>query len=134
MSRRAHRKTAPSTGLWLFGGLLVLGALGAFFLQKDSNPYRTIEPLKPADYLENANSLRGNTYRLEGIIAASLGWSQEKGRLFSIKVSQGEKDFPLPILVPASYREINLQKGQRYRLKVRVNDVGLLEIEEMSKT
>jgi len=134
MSRRAHRKTSPSTGLWLFAGVILLGALGALFLQKDNNPYRTIEPLKPVDYLENANSLRGNTYRLEGVIAASLGWSQEKGRLLSFRVSQGDKDSPLPILVPPKYREINLQKGQRYRLKVHVNDVGFLEVEEMSKT
>lgn len=133
MSRRAHRKTQPSPGIWLFGLILVLGGFGAFVFQKDSNPYRTIEPLKPADYLENANSLRGNTYRLEGVIASSLGWSQEKGRLFSLRVSHGEKDSPLPVLVPPAYREINLQKGQRYRLKVRVNDSGLLEVEEMSK-
>ena len=133
MARRAHPKTSPSIGIWLLGLLLVLGIAGAFFLQKDSNPYRTIEPLKPADYLENANSLRGNVYRLEGVISASLGWSQEKGRLFSIKVSQGDKDCPLPILVPSTYQEVNLQKGQRYRIKVRVNDRGLLQVEEMTK-
>ena len=133
MSRRAHRKTPPSTGLWLFGALLILGAVGALVFQRDSDPYRTIEPMKPADYLENANSLRGNTYRLEGVIMSSLGWSQEKGRLFSLRISQGDKDSLLPILVPPAYREINLQKGQRYRLKVRVNDLGLLEVEEMTK-
>jgi len=117
----------------LLGAFLVLGGLGAFFLQKDTNPYRTVEPLKPSDYLENANSLRGNVYRLEGMISGSLGWSQEKGRLFSLRVSQGDKDFPLPILVPSAFREINLQKGQRYRLKARVNEDGLLQIEDMTK-
>ena len=133
MSRRAHRKTPRSTGIWLFGAVLILGISGIFISQKNNDPYQSTEALKPGDYLENANSLRGNTYRLEGVIAASLGWSQEKGRLFSIRVSQGEKDSPLPILVPTTFREINLQKGQRYRLKVRVNDLGLLEVEEMSK-
>lgn len=134
MSRRAHRKSPPSAVIWLFVVFLALGGLGAIFFQKDSDPYRTIEPLKPSDYLENANSLRGNTYRLEGVIASSLGWSQEKGRLFSLRVTQGDKDSPLPILVPASYREMNLQKGQRFRLKVHVNDSGLLEVKEMTKS
>ena len=133
MARRAHQQTSPSLGIWLIGFLLVLGILGAFFLQKDNNPYRTIEPLNPADYLENANSLRGNVYRLEGVISSSLGWSQEKGRLFSLRISHGDKDYPLPILVPPAYRDLNLQKGQRYRLKVRVNDLGLLEAIDMVK-
>ena len=121
-------------GIWLLVTFLVFGVVGTLFFQKDTDPYRTVEPLKPADYLENSNSLRGNTYRLEGVIASSLGWSQEKGRLFSLRVTQGDKDSPLPILVPASYREINLQKGQRYRLKVHVNESGLLEVEEMTKS
>ena len=133
MSRRAHQKTPPALSFWIFGAVLVLGAIGAFLIQKDSEPYRTVEPLKPADYFENANSLRGNTYRLEGVIANSLGWSQEKGRLFSLRIAHGDKESPLPILVPPAYREINLQKGQRYRLKVRVNDAGLLEVEELTK-
>ena len=133
MARRAHQQTSPSLGIWLIGFLLVLGILGAFFLQNDTTPYRPLAPPLPADYLENANSLRGNVYRLEGVISSSLGWSQEKGRLFSLKVSQGDKDCPLPILVPSTYQELNLQKGQRYRVKVRVNDQGLLKVEEMTK-
>jgi len=134
MVRRAHQQTSPS--LWLVTAvvLIVLAGVGAFFFQKDNNPYRTVEVLKPADYLENANSLRGNIYQMEGVIAASLGSSPEKGRLFSLRTSQGEREFPLPVLVPPAYRDLNLQKGQRYRLKVRVNDAGLMEVEEMTKS
>lgn len=134
MARRAHRQNSPSIWVILVAGLLVLGGAGAFLFQKDGNPYRTVEKLKPGDYLENANSLRGNTYQLEGVIASSLGSSQEKGRLFSLRIAHGEKEWPLPILVPPGFRDLNLQKGQRYRLKVRVNNAGLLEIEEMSKS
>jgi hypothetical protein len=134
MARRAHRQTSPS--LWLVSAvvLVVFGGAGAFFFQREDNPYRTVETLKPADYMENANSLRGNTYQLEGVIAGSLGSSPEKGRLFSLRTNYAEKEWPLPVLVPRNYRELNLQKGQRYRLKVRVNDGGLLEVEEMTKS
>jgi len=134
MARRAHQQASPSLWLVTAIGLIVLTGAGAFFLQKDDNPYRTVEVLKPADYLENANSLRGNTYQVEGVISSSLGSSPEKGRLFSLKVSHADREWPLPILVPRDYRELNLQKGQRYRLKVKVNDDGLLEVEEMSKS
>lgn len=134
MARRAHQQTSPS--LWLVAGivLIVLAGAGAFFLHKDDNPYRTVEVLKPVEYLENANSLRGNTYQVEGVISSSLGSSPEKGRLFGLRVSYANKEWPLPILVPRDYRELNLQKGQRYRLKVKVNDSGLLEVEQMSKS
>ena len=134
MARRAHRQASPSLWLVLALGVVILGAGGSFFLQKEGNPYRTVEKLKPGDYLENANSLRGNTYQLEGVIASSLGSSQEKGRLFSLRAPYGEKEWPLPILVPPGFRDLNLQKGQRYRLKIRVNDLGLLEVEEMTKS
>lgn len=134
MARRAHRTSTPAVGLGVVAFFLLLGAVGAFLFQKGSDPYRTVEILKPQDYLENANSLRGNVYQLEGVIASSLGSSPEKGRLFSLKITQGDKDWPLPVLVPPGYREMNLQKGQRYRLKVKVNQGGLLEIEEMSKS
>lgn len=134
MVRRVHRQAPPF--LWLILGVIFLGlgAVGAFFLQRRGDPYRTVEKLRPGDYLENANSLRGNNYQLEGVINASLGSSPEKGRLFSLRTTQGEREFLLPVLVPTDYRELNLQKGQRYRLKVRVNDAGLMEVEEMTKS
>ena len=134
MARRAHRTSSPVA--WWGGVALIvaLGAGGALFFQKGSDPYRTVEALKPQDYLENANSLRGNVYQLEGVIASSLGSSPERGRLFSLRTSYGDKDWPLPVLVPPGYREINLQRGQRYRIKVKVNEAGFLEIEEMTKS
>lgn len=134
MVRRVHRKVSPFLWVVLATFFLGLGGIGAFFLQKDGDPYRTVEKLNPEDYLENSNSLRGNTYQLEGIIASSLGSSPEKGRLFGLRTKQGEREFSLPILVPPGYRELNLQKGQRYRLKVRVNDSGLMEVEELKKS
>ena len=134
MARRAHRTSTPAVGLGVVALFLLLGALGAFIFQKGSDPYRTVELLKPQDYLENANSLRGNVYQLEGVIANSLGSTPEKGRLFSLRITHGEEEWPLPVLVPPDYRNMNLQKGQRYRIKVKVNQGGLLEIEEMTKS
>jgi len=134
MVRRAHRQTSPLLWLILGAVFLALGGLGILVFQKDGDPYRTVEKLRAEDYLENANSLRGNTYQIEGVIAHALGSSPEKGRLFSLRTGQGDRECPLPILVPPGYRDLNLQKGQRYRVKVRVNDAGLLEVEEMTKS
>ncbi|MCX6935578.1 MAG: hypothetical protein NTZ01_05230 [Verrucomicrobia bacterium] len=133
MSRRGHTKTSPGLILGLVIAFLGLAGVGTFFFQKDADPYRTVEQLKPSDYFENANSLRGNMYQVEGTIFSSLAWNPEKGRLFSLRVTEKEKVWPLPILLPATLRQINIQKNQSYRAKVRVNEVGVLVAEEIRK-
>lgn len=134
MNRRARRH--PLALPWqLFTLLALIGiGLGVYFLVQGGDPYRTIERLQPKDYLENSNSLRGNTYKLDGVIVHSLGWSPERGRLFSLNTADGDEDCPLPILVPADFRDLNIQKGQRYQIKVHVNENGLLQVEEMNKS
>ena len=135
MARRAHPTTPSKPLFFLVLGFLALAGVGAYFFQKDANPYRTVEKLSPSDYYENANSLRGNVYQIEGTILNSLAWNPEKGRLFSIRVTTGEsKSWPLPILIPSSLRQINIQKNQSYRAKVRINDSGILLVEEVQKS
>ena len=133
MARRAHNKISGFR-LWIVGiVLLILGTTSALFFQFYSTPFRTIPLLKPADYFENSNSLQGNTYRLEGVIINSLGHSPGKGRLYSIQVTHDNSNLPVPILVPAGYQILNLQKGQKYQVKIMVNDQGLLQVEEITK-
>ncbi len=134
MSRRAHQKTPSSLLFGLVAVFLVIAAGGALLLQKGSNPYRTVEPLQPSDYFENANSLRGNVYQIEGVILNALAQNPEKGRLFSISVTTDSRKWPMPIFIPAQLRQINLQKNQSYRAKVRVNDSGILVAEEIQKS
>jgi hypothetical protein len=135
MARRAHPTTPSKPLFFLVLGFLVLAGVGAYFFQKDANPYRTVEKLIPSDYYENANSLRGNVYQIEGTILNSLAWNPEKGRLFSIRVTTGDsKNWPLPILIPSNLRQINIQKNQSYRAKVRINDSGILLVEEVQKS
>lgn len=134
MARRAHQKTPPTLLFSLVAIFFLLAAGGAFFLQKGTNPYRTIEPLKPNDYFENANSLRGNVYQIEGVILNALSQNPEKGRLFSLVVTSDSKKWPMPIFIPSKLRQINLQKNQSYRAKVRVDDAGILVAEEIQKS
>ena len=135
MARRAHPTTPSKLILSLVIGFLALAGVGAYFFQKDANPFRTVEKLNPSDYYENANSLRGNIYQIEGTILNSLAWNPEKGRLFSIRITTGDsKSWPLPILIPSSLRQINIQKNQSYRAKVRINDSGILLVEEVQKS
>ncbi|MBV9126685.1 MAG: hypothetical protein JO117_01225 [Verrucomicrobia bacterium] len=148
MARRASSKIRP---LWLavVAGALVLAVAGGVWLQgRGGDPYRTVAELDLKDYLENANSLRGNTYKIKGTVARSLGYSRAKGRLFSIEVAptagnggsgynnngsgNGNADV-LPILVPPELSYVNLQKGQRFTFRLEVGDGGVLKVLELRK-
>ena len=119
----------------LFATVVLLGVgLGIFFyFQKGGGGYRAVEALDPGEYYENANSLRGNVYQVEGSIGGSLGWNPTKGRLFSLIVREGDRDWALPIFIPHDLQALNIQKRQTYQAKVKVNDQGVLLVTEMFK-
>lgn len=136
MREVARRANSPIRPLWI---LLTLGAIGlaiggGVLLQNGGGePFRTAPALVLADYLDNANSLRGNVYRLKGQIAQSLGYSRARGRLFSVLVDGNGRDV-VPILVPPGLSYLNLQKGQRYTFRLEVGNAGILQALEMKKS
>ncbi len=142
MARRANSKTRP---LWIFltlGALVLAVAVGALLQNSGGDPYRTVPALDMGDYLNNANSLRGNVYKVRGQIMQSLGYSRAKGRLVSVEVDGGDagggatrqgKDV-VPILVPSNLGYLNLQKGQRYTFRLEVDDGGILKALDMKKS
>jgi hypothetical protein len=132
MARRAQTKI----GVWPMVILLVVLAAfiagGLHFFSGTSNPYRTIPALEVSAYLENANSLRGNVYRLEATIHNSLAWSPSKGRLISVETMKTKET--LAIFIPASLNHINLQKGQHFLFKIEIAKDGLIQAQEMTKS
>ena len=101
-----------------------------------NSSYRTTEELDPSIYYENANSLRGNTYKIDAEIDSALGNSPTKGRLYSVTIKNSSKNgapVVLPVLVPLELGNLTIQKGQHYLMKVKVVENGLLKVEEARK-
>ena len=136
MSRKKKSKGIPP---WLIGLIVLLLGVAAFLsLRQNSSEasLRTIEELNPDFYYENANSLRGNTYKMDVTIDSSLGNSPSNGRLFSVAAKSTDKSGApaiLPVLVPTRLGSLTIQKGQHYLMKVKVVDNGLLQVEEAEK-
>lgn len=133
VARRASSSLHPS---WLFLAVLLLaGAIvGGWFLYRNvSDPYRTLTPMDVPVYLENANSLRGNVYKISGTVGDHLAWSREAGRLYSIEVGEKGQIDVLPLLIPAEFNRLNIQKGQRYFFKIEVGDKGILRAHDIRK-
>jgi len=108
--------------------LLILA--GGFFFSGCSDPYRTATPLDVATYLASANSMRGNTYKLEGEVMSLLAWAPS-GRLISIGIEQGTK--AIPVLLPPEFNAVNIEKGQKFKLLVVVDDQGILRAKKLAK-
>jgi hypothetical protein len=97
-----------------------------------------VTDLSIREYLQNSNALGGNTYRIEGMISERLddpNWPSHAGRLFSVMVEDGDGIEPLPVIVPAKFNGINIQRNQRFRFKVEVQSgTGILEVLDLSKS
>jgi hypothetical protein len=132
MPRRASSKINP---VWLVVALVVIvGALGggAFLWSTVSDPYRTLTPIDVQTYLDNANSLRGNVYKLTGTIDSQLAWSPTQGRLYSVIADGGKTDI-LPLIIPPQFDKINIQKDQRFSFKIEVGAKGILTASDLKK-
>jgi hypothetical protein len=136
MARQKKSRGLPPWVIFLL--VLVLGAGGYFLLRQggSESSLRTVEELDPTLYYDNANSLRGNTYKIDVEIDSSLGNSPSKGRLFSVTLKKsGSNGSPmvLAVLVPNTLSNLTIQKGQHYLMKVKVIENGLLKVEEATK-
>jgi len=129
----ARRKKSSIQPLWLVAAavLLVAAFLGSQLFLGGSDPYRTVAELDVVSYLDNANSLRGNVYKVEGEVSNSLAWSPTSGRLIAVDVDKGRNT--IPVLVTTEFNQINIQKGQKFIFVVEVDEKGLLRTKNLSK-
>ena len=91
--------------------------------------YSAAVPLKVSDYLKNANSLRGNIYRVNGKIEERLKWTPDRGRLVSLDVEDGATSSPVPVLIPQEFSHVNIERGATMGFVVKVDRDGLLVAE-----
>jgi len=132
MARRAKSNIGLITILAILI-LLAIGIAGAtFFLKGNSAAFANTEELDVRTYLDNANSLRGNTYRIEAEIRNALAWSPSNGRLFSVGLDNN-RDI-VAVLIPPEFNQINFEKGQKFVILVEVTDNGLLKAKDLTKS
>ncbi len=132
MARRGKSSIKP---LWIIVAIVLVVAafLGSKLLfTGTSEPFHATATLDAKTYLENANSLRGNVYKIEGEVVNALAWSPSSGRLIAISVNKGEDI--LPVLVTPKFNDINIQKGQRFFFMLEVDEKGILRTKNLTKS
>jgi hypothetical protein len=126
---RRSRSSLP-VGKVLGGIAAAVVLLGAgLTLLSPSRSMRTTAAFPVRDYLENADSLRGNTYQIEAQVSQTLGYSPASGRLVSVEAAGGDL---LPILIPKSI-SANVERGQKLLFRVSVEEKGLVTAQEIQQ-
>lgn len=133
MPRRAS--SGPNVGLIL--GIIAVVAAAAFagkmVFGEKSGTSLDGTTLDMRSAVENANSLRGNEYIVEGKIDDQLDWDPQHGQVISLKVDDGTGSEFLAIEIPPSLSNINIEREQSYSFRVRFREGGIAVAEAISR-
>lgn len=138
MARRTRKRTRSSGNplQYLIIGVVIAAVVaGAYlFVGRAQDPFAGVTHLDVNDFMENANSLRGNSYQLRCRIDERLdNWTSREGRFFAVLAVDGNNEGPLPLIIPPEFNHVNIQRGQEYRAKVIVGDNGVLILQELDR-
>lgn len=109
-----------------FGLLLLFG----LFQWWSRAPYSGLESFPVENYLERPRDFLGNSYRVRAQIDSQIEWRRNVGRLIVVRLE--ETDERLPVFVP-SRTGSELHVGQRYEMRVRIEEKGLIYVEALRK-
>lgn len=132
MTRRSRKSRLPFGIVIAIVVILAAFAGSRFLITTTSQPFRTASPLVVQTYLENATSIRGNVYKIQGEVLNSLGSSPTKGRLIAVGADGGSQ--VVPVLITGDFSHLNIQRGQRFVFLIEVDDNGILRTKDMTKS
>ena len=138
-TRKGNGKGGISGGQIIGIGAAVAGFLIAAFLMfkivagdlLSGGSDNSASSFDVADYTENSLSLRGNVYHLTGTVEERLKWTDDRGRLISLDVTDDSGSSPIPVLIPNDFNQVNVDRGAEMGFTVRVDRGGLLIAEEI---
>jgi len=133
MPRRASSGVKPGPILAIVAVVVV-----AFLAGKSLLSGRGAEQLDGASLdlramTENANSLRGNAYVVEGKVDEKLRWTPDQGQVVSLQVEDGAESGFVAIRIPAELSTVNIEREQQYAFRVRFRQGGVAVAEEIAR-
>ena len=123
MGRRASSSLNAIAIVGIIVVIAIVVGVGALMLNRKSETFTDVPPLHITEALENANSLRGNEYRVEGKVEAR--WIRDSGEGLSLLVEDNGGTQPLFIMIPPDVEHVNIEREQRYAFKIRFGEGGI---------
>lgn len=124
MARRASSGIKP--GLLIGIAVLVAAAFfgGKAFLGKRQDSASNMTTISMSDVMDGV-SLRDNEYVVEGTVDEKFYHGDNPNQVVSLKVTDRTGDQFLGVEIPANLTKVNIERAQRYRIKVRIREAGI---------
>ena len=124
MARRASSGIKPGLliGIAAFVAIAFFG--GKAFLGKPKDSYSNMAPIPMSDVMDGV-SLRDNEYVVEGTVDEKFFQGDNANQVLSLKVDSPSGDQYLGVEIPANLTKFNIERAQRYRMKVRIREAGI---------
>lgn len=125
MPRRASSKIHPAF-IAVAVILLVLAIIGGnLLIGKKQSGFGNLQPLDVRQLMENANSMRGSEYLVEGEVNEKLHWTPDSGQFISLRVDIPGGEEVIGVEIPPEFNDINIEVRQSYSISVRIRDGGI---------
>lgn len=102
-------------------------------MTKKKKSFTDINPLVVQDLLDNGNSLRNNEYLIEGKIDERFFRDGNTSSVVSIRMKAESGEEIVPVMIPAKFNKLNIEREQRYAFKVRFEQGGIPVATDISR-
>jgi hypothetical protein len=124
MARRASSGIKPGLLIGIAALVAVAFFGGKAFLGKRKDAYPNMASISMSDVMDGV-SLRDNEYVVEGTVDEKFFHGDSSNQVVSLKVNSPSGDQFLGVEIPANLTTFNIERAQRYRIKVRIREAGI---------
>jgi hypothetical protein len=133
MARRASSSTNPILIIGVAAAVIAAIFAGKFVMSKKSETFSGVNPLVIQDLFDNGNSLRNNEYLIEGKIDERFFRDSNTSSIVSVRVKSASGEEIVPVKIPSSFNNLNIEREQRYAFKVKFEQGGIPVATDISR-
>jgi hypothetical protein len=133
MARRASSSTNPILIIGIVVAVVAVIFGGKLFMSKKKKSFTDVNPLAVQDLLDNGNSLRNNEYLIEGKIDERFFRDGNTSSVVSVRMKAESSEEIVPVVIPAKFNKLNIEREQRYAFKVRFEQGGIPVATDISR-
>tara|TARA_B100000586_G_C19909107_1_gene342355 strand:- start:84 stop:488 length:405 start_codon:yes stop_codon:yes gene_type:complete len=133
MARRAQK--GINKLLIALSALVIAGAgfLIVVLVGGPGDSMRTVSPLNISDYINKATELAGTEGTITGVVAEKLRWTPDRGEMISVAVNLEKNQQLIPIMIPPTFNNENIARGDKFTFKVEVGKEQLLITKDLKR-